>query len=196
MRFCRYCGVPIPQDSHFCPQCGKRLGRRPYPRFDRAVSLLKLNTPYPYFLLLILAGIAWMATNRSPAFDYSQLDWNIELSARTGPDDEGLYRQTVWLIAENRGTAPVKDIPVDLRVVADPANSAEITTRFKGRQFTLSEAGKPKPLTVILSDPIQAGTKRRYLFEGTVKAEPPFTVIYEFRDESRTKMLARYATEP
>jgi hypothetical protein len=195
MRFCRYCGVPIPEDSLFCPKCGKRLGRRPRPRLDRAVATLKLNTPYPYFAALLIAAAVWMILWRKPAFDYAHLDWSVELGERAGPDEQGDYRQTVWLIGENTGADAIQDIPVDLSVRIEPEAPAEITARFAGRRLTLSAAGKAIPLTLILGE-IPPGAKRRFLLEGTVRARPPFTVIYEFRDQSRKKVLARYATEP
>jgi hypothetical protein len=197
MRFCRYCGVPIPEDSLFCPKCGKRLGRRPHPLVDKTVATLKLNTPYPYFIVLLAAAGAWFLLSRShPAFDYSHIEWSVEPSARTGPDEDGAYHQNVWLVAENKGETPTQDIPVDLTIRIDPAAPAEITARFGGRNLALSAGGKPLPLSLILSDPIQAGSRRRFMLEGTIRAKPPFTVVYEFRDETRKRMLARYATEP
>jgi hypothetical protein len=137
-----------------------------------------------------------MVLNRKPKFDYSHLDWTFEVSSRTGPDDQGAYRQKLWLIAENTGAQTIQDIPMELHIRTDPPADAPISAWFAGKDFALNQKGRLKPLPVILTDPIQAGAKRRFQFEGTVTAKPPFTVIYEFKDESGKKLLARYAAEP
>ncbi|HEX4998344.1 MAG TPA: zinc-ribbon domain-containing protein [Terriglobia bacterium] len=199
MRFCRYCGAPIPEDSLFCPKCGKRLGRRPHPRLDRLVSVLRLNTPYPYFAILIVALVVWIVVARQPgipAFDYSQMEWSIEPKSRTGPDSEGAYHQIIGLVLENKSTDVQRDIPVELTVRVDPAKPADVSARFGGRDLALSAEGKPAPLTLLLVDPIQPGVKRLFPLEATIRAQPPFTVIYEFRDRDSKKTLVRYATEP
>src|SRR4029453_5081466 len=54
LMFCRYCGAHILEDSLFCAKCGKNLGRSTHPRIEKLVHVLRLNTPYPYFGILLI----------------------------------------------------------------------------------------------------------------------------------------------
>ena len=108
---------------------------------------------------------------------------------------ESLYQQSLSLVLENKGDKPFRDIPVDLVARIEPQKTAEIIAGFLGRRLVVMEAGRPLPLTVVLADPVDPGSKRRYLLEGAITAKPPFKVTFEVREEGKTNVLARYVVE-
>jgi hypothetical protein len=57
------------------------------------------------------------------------------------------------------------------------------------------KSGKALPLTVILSDEIRPGSKRSYLLEGSIQAQPPFRVTYEILEEGSDSVLANFTVE-
>jgi hypothetical protein len=75
-------------------------------------------------------------------------------------------------------------------VVAGLGNAASAL-----RKLVILQAGQPVPLVVILSDAIEPGAKRRYLLEGSIRAESPFKVTYEVRQEDSDALLASYVVE-
>src|SRR5262245_44752738 len=78
LMFCRYCGAHIAEDSLFCSKCGKRLGKRSHPRIEKTVRVLRLNTPYPYFALMLLLFASYMIGSRKTRVDYSHLKLTME----------------------------------------------------------------------------------------------------------------------
>ena len=192
--FCRYCGAAIAADSLFCPKCGKRLHASGNPRIERLIATLRLKTPYPYFLLLLVAFVAWAAWPKgTPA--YRQVKWSIEKDKVLDVPEEDLFEQSLSLVLENTGQKPVRDIPVDLVATIQPQKTAEIIVGFIGRRLEIMVGGRSLPLTVILADPIDPGQKRRYLLEGAITAKPPFKITYQVRQEGRSDVLASYTIE-
>jgi hypothetical protein len=193
--FCRYCGAAIASDSVFCPKCGKRLHASANPRLERLVAKLRLKTPYPYFLILVLVFITWAVWPRGTPTAYTSVKWSLEKDKVLDLSEENLFQQSLSLVLENKGDKPVRDIPVDLVATIKPQKTAEIVAGFIGRRLEIMQSGRSLPLTVILADPIDPGQKRRYLLEGSITAKPPFTVTYEVRKEGRSDVLASYTVE-
>jgi len=193
--FCRFCGAAIAADSVFCPKCGKRVNGSGSPRLERLVATLRLKTPYPYFLLLLIGFVAWAAWPRGTSAAYTQVKWSIEKDKVLDIPEEHLYQQSLSLVLENKGQKPVRDIPVDLVARIEPQKTAEVIAGFIGRRLVIMEGGKALPLTIILADPIDPGEKRRYLLEGAITAKPPFKVTYEVREENRPDVLASYVVD-
>src|SRR5215468_575817 len=118
--FCRYCGSNIPADSIFCAKCGKRLGTRENPQFERIVQKFRLKTPYPYAAVLISLFIVWAAWPSGSRADYSHLKWSFELDKKADNPAEHVYQQALSLVVENTGPAPSAEIPVELRAIIEP----------------------------------------------------------------------------
>src|SRR4051812_19186145 len=114
LMFCRFCGTQIPPDSLFCAKCGRRLGRKVHPRIEEIVARYRLNTPYPYFGLLLLLCVVWVVTARKPAFDYSQTKWSIEMDRKLDTPADNMYRESLSIVVENTGTKPLLGIPIEL----------------------------------------------------------------------------------
>jgi hypothetical protein len=112
--FCRYCGAAIAEDSLFCAKCGKRLGSKEYPRWNKVVQTLRLKTPYPYFVLLLALYIGWTLGPRQSHADISKLKWNIELDRKLDTPQNNLFQQSFSLVVENTGSTAVKDIPIEI----------------------------------------------------------------------------------
>ncbi len=193
--FCRYCGAAIAADSLFCPKCGKRLDTSGNPRVDRIVQKLRLKTPYPYFAVLLVSFVTWAAWPKGTSAAYAQVKWSIEQDKVLDLPQDNLFQQSLSLVLENKGNGPFRNIPVDLVARIEPQKTAEIIAGFLGRRLVVMQAGQPLPLTIILADPIDPGSKRRYLLEGAITAKPPFKVTYEVREEGRPDVLARYVVE-
>ena len=51
------------------------------------------------------------------------------------------------------------------------------------------------PLTLVLSDEIRPGSKRTFLLDGSIQAQPPFKVTYEVREEGTETVLADFVVE-
>lgn len=192
--FCRYCGSHIADDSRFCAKCGKRLGAREHPRLAKVVRTLRLNTPYPYFALLLLLFIGWVVGPRQTQADFSHLKWKIELDRKLNVPDENLFQQSLSLVVENSGSNAVQDIPIELTAKIAPQKRADVTAGFLGRKLMIMQGGRPNPLVIIL-DKVEPGTKRRYFVEGAIQAEPPFKITYEVREEDQAPILASYVVE-
>jgi hypothetical protein len=193
--FCRFCGAHLLDDSVFCAKCGKKLGRTVNPRVEKIVKVLHLRTPYPYAVFLFLVAAVWLATPHAAPADYSGLKWKFQIDRNVDVADSNLYQQGLSLIVENTGSKAIKEIRVDLRAIIEPAQPAEIAATFLGRKLLLMEGGKALPLTVVLSDEVQPGSKRSYLLEGSIQAKPPFKVTYELRQENSETVLANLAVE-
>ena len=193
--FCRFCGTHLLDDSVFCSKCGKRQGRAVNPRWEKAAKVLRLRTPYPYSILILLLVGIWAMSPHGPRVDYSGLKWTLEADRKLDLPDENLYQQGFSLILENSGTQAVREIPVDLSARIEPAQPAEIAASFVGTRLPIMERGKTSHLLVVLKDEVRPGTKRAYLLEGSVEAKAPFKVTYEVREEHSDKILANFVVE-
>ena len=193
--FCRYCGAGIASDSLFCPKCGKRLAGSGNPKIEEIINKLRLKTPYPYFALLLIAFITWALWPKPVPAAYTQVKWALEQDKVLDLPNESLYQQSFSLVLENKGSATVKEIPIDLVARIEPQKTAEVIAGFLGRRLTIMQGGHSLPLTIVLADPIDPGTKRRYLLEGAITAKPSFKVTYEVREEGRPDILASYVVE-
>jgi zinc ribbon protein len=193
--FCRYCGSHIADDSVFCAKCGKRLGTQENPQVENVVRKLRLRTPYPYFILLVALFVAWAAWPKGTRADYSHLKWSFELDKKVDVPAEHTYQQALSLVVENTGTAPVSEVPVELRATISPAKRAEVEADFLGRRLLILQQGHTLPLTVIIAGTIPSGVKKRILLNGNIQTEAPFKVTYELRDEDGRTVLASYVVE-
>jgi acetolactate synthase regulatory subunit len=80
-------------------------------------------------------------------------------------------------------------------LAADLAKLADVKAAFPGDQELLIKAGKPQPVDIVLNDAIPAGSKRRYVLDGSVQAIPPFKVTFlVLKDDTKT-VLASYVLE-
>ena len=192
--FCRYCGAHLLDDSVFCSKCGKNLGRG-NPRLEKASKILRLRTPYPYAIFLVLVVAVWALTPHAAPFDYTNLKWTLEANRKLDLPDENLFQQGFSLVLENAGSKAVRDIPVELSARIEPEQSAEIAATFLGTHLPIMERGKSLPLTVVLSDEIQPGGKRNFLIDGSIEAQPPFKVTYEIRAENSETVLTNFVVE-
>jgi len=196
--FCRFCGAYLLDDSLFCSKCGKSVGRTTHPQFEKISKILRLNTPYPYAAFLVLLVAVWgvwaMAPHGTP-FGYGDLKVTLQADRKLDLPDEHLFQQGFSLVVENTGNKVVRDVPVDLGVKINPPQPAEIYATFKGDRLPIMSAGKALPLTVVLSDEIQPGSKRTFLIEGSIDAQPPFNAVYEVRQENSETVLASFAVE-
>ena len=195
LMFCRYCGAHIQEDSLFCAKCGKSLGRRSNPRMERLVSVLRLNTPYPYAAILFALVASYVAFQPRKTFDYSQTKWSIEMDRKLDVADENLYRDSLSLVVENTGTKSIRGIPIELHARIEPAKLADVMAAFPGDREVLIKAGKPQPVAVVLNDAIPGGTKRRYAIDGSVQGIPPFKVTFDVVKDDTKTILASYVLE-
>ena len=193
--YCRFCGAPVLEDSLFCSKCGKKLRHGENPRWEKISKLLRLRTPYPYTILLILIVVVWAMIPKAAPADYTGLKWTFETNRKLDLPDENLFQQGLSLVLENAGSKPVKDIPVDFVARIEPPQPADIAATFLGNRLAVMKGGKALPLTVILSDEIRPGSKRSYLLEGMVQAQPPFRVTYEILEEGTDTVLANFTLE-
>ena len=193
--FCRYCGAAIAADSLFCPKCGKRLDAVRNPRIEAIVKTLHLKTPYPYFALLLILFVSWGLWPKPKPAAYTSVKWSIEQDKVLDVAQENLYQQSFSLVLENKGDVPVRETPVDVVARIEPQKTAEIILGFLGRRLDIMQGGKSLPLTIVLSDPVDPGTKRRFLLEGAITAKAPFRVTYEIREEGQPRVLASYVVE-
>jgi hypothetical protein len=193
--FCRFCGSHLLDDSVFCSKCGKRTGRAENPRLEKAAKVLRLRTPYPYSIMILLLVGIWAMSPHGPRVDYSNLKWTLEADRKLDLPDENLYQQGFSLILENSGTQPVREIPIDLSVRIEPAQPAEIAASFLGTRLPIMERGKASHLLVVLKDEVRPGAKRAYLLEGSIEAKAPFKVTYEVREEHSDTVLANFVVE-
>lgn len=196
--FCRFCGAHVLEDSLFCSKCGKSLGRKTHPTLDRISKRLHLRTPFPYAILLVLLVAGWLLSQelvpRAP-FDYANLTWTLQADRKLDLPDEHLFQQGFSLVVENTGSNTVREIPVELGVHIEPSQSADIYASFLGNRFPIMSGGKALPLTVVLSDEILPGSKRTFLVEGSIQADPPFSVVYEVRQENSETVLVKVAVQ-
>ena len=193
--FCRFCGAHLLPDSLFCAKCGKRTGQSENPQWERVSKTLRLRTPYPYAILLILLVTIWALSPHAAPVDYSNLKWTLSQNRKLDLPVENLFQQSLSLVLENSGSKAVKDIPVDFNARIEPSQPAEIAATYLGNRLTLMERGKEVPLGLILSDEVRPGSKRTFLLEGSIQAQPPFKVIYEVREEGTEKILADFVVE-
>jgi hypothetical protein len=193
--YCRYCGAQIADDSVFCARCGRRLGRRSHPRLEKLVRRLRLNTPYPYFALVLIVFVSrFFAPGESPV-DYSGLKVTLNVERNLDSPSDNFFQQSFSLHVENGGAKAIQRLPVELTARIEPAQPALVTASFRGQQLPIMEGGKPLPLVVVLSDQITPGAKHHFALGGAIQAQPPFTVTYEIRGEDSEPLLASYAVE-
>jgi len=192
--FCRFCGAHLLDDSVFCSKCGKNLGRE-NPRLEKITRTLRLRTPYPYAIFLILLVTVWALSPHAAPFDYGSLKWTLEANRKLDLPNESLFQQGFSLIVENGGSRAVREIPVDISARIEPPQPAEISATFLGNRLLLMEAGKALPLRVILGDEIHPGSKRNFLIDGSIQAQTPFRVTYEVRAEDTDQVLANFVVE-
>ena len=191
--FCRFCGTNVLDDSIFCAKCGKRLRGTGNPRLEKLSATLRLGTPYPYAVALILVVGLWAVfTSHADPVDYSHLQWTLKEDRKMDLPKSNLYQQLLSLVLENTGNKAVREIPVELRARIEPPQPAEIVATFRGTRWALMTAGKAIPLTVVLSDEVHPGSKRSFVIEGSVQAQPPFKVTYEVREEGSEAVLAHF----
>lgn len=192
--FCRFCGTAMPGDAAFCQKCGRK--QDPVVMDGPGNRLVRsLKTPYPYFGLLVVLFLVWVVAPRRSGADYSQIQWRLELDREVAFREDNLFRQSLWLILENKSTRLQQNIPIELRARIEPVQEAEVLAEFLGRKLVIYRGRSPLPLTVILGDAVQAGDKRRYFFGGSVQSKPPFKVTYEVRSEDDQSLLAVYTHE-
>src|SRR5215510_10428111 len=162
--FCRFCGSHIADDSVFCAKCGRRLGARAEnPRVAEIVRKLRLKTPYPYFILLVSAFIAWAAWPKGSRADYSHLKWSFELDKKNDVPAENLFQQALSVVVENTGPNAVENIPVELRATISPSKRADVEADFLGRRLLILQQGHTLPLTMIVAGTVPSGAKKRIL---------------------------------
>jgi len=183
------------EDSQFCAKCGKRLDRRSNPGFEKLASTLKLNTPYPYAIILFSLVASYFAFQPKKTFDYSHTKWSIEMDRKLDVADENLYRDSLSLIVENTGATLLRGIPIELQAKIEPVKKADVAAAFPSDKELLIKDGKPQPVDIILSDSIPAGTKRRFALDGTVQAIPPFKVTFVVLKDDAKTVLATYDLE-
>jgi hypothetical protein len=193
--FCRFCGAHIQEDSLFCAKCGKRLGQRSSPGFEKLASTLKLNTPYPYAIILFALVASYFGFQPKKTFDYSHTKWSIEMDRKLDVPDDNLYRDSLSLIVENTGTTLLRGIPLELQARIEPAKKADVAASFPADKELLIKEGKPQPVDIILSDAIPAGTKRRFALDGSVQASPPFKVTFVVLKDDAKTILTSYVLE-
>jgi hypothetical protein len=183
------------EDSLFCSKCGKRLGNRSNPGLDRLVTVLRLNTPYPYAIILFSLVASYFLLQPKKTFDYSQTKWSIEMDRKLDIPDDNLFRDSLSLVVENTGTKSLRGIPIELKAIIDPPKLADVKAAFPGDQEMLIKAGKAQPVDIVLNDAIPAGSKRRYVLDGSVQAIPPFKVTFEVLKDDTKTILASYVLE-
>jgi hypothetical protein len=128
-------------------------------------------------------------------YDYSQTKWSIEMDRKLDVPDDHLYRDSLSLVVENTGTKSIKGIPIELKASIEPAKLADVKAAFPGDSELLIKAGKAQPVDIVLNDSIPAGSKRRYVLDGSVQAIPPFKVTFlVLKDDTKT-VLASYVLE-
>jgi hypothetical protein len=192
--FCRFCGAHLLDDSVFCSKCGKNLGRD-NPRLEKLSKTLRLRTPFPYAIFLVLLVTIWALSPHAAPFDYGNLKWTLEQNRKLDLPNENLFQQGFSLIVENAGNKAVREIPVELSARIEPPQAAEISATFLGNQLLLMEKGKPLPLTVILGGEIHPTSKRTFLIDGSIEAQTPFRVTYEIRAADSEAVLANIVVE-
>ena len=137
----------------------------------------------------------WALTPHAAPFDYTNLKWTLEANRKLDLPEENLFQQGFSLVLENAGSKAVREIPVELSARIEPAQAAEIAATFLGNRLPIMERGKSLPLTVLLSDEIQPGSKRSFLIDGSIQAQPPFKVTYEIRAEDSETVLTNFVVE-
>jgi len=193
--FCRYCGSQILEDSLFCAKCGKRLGRKTHPRVEEVVARYRLNTPYPYFGLLLALCLVWVVTTRRPSFDYSQTRWSIEMDRKQDTPADNIYRESLSIVVENTGKTPLHGIPIELHAVIEPQKMADVVAVFPGDRELLIEGVLPRSVALVLSDAIAAGAKRRYVMDEIVQTQAPFKVTLKVIQDNSRVVLADHTFE-
>ena len=193
--FCRFCGAHLLDDSLFCSKCGKKTGRAENPQWDRVSKTLRLRSPYPYAILLVLLVMVWALSPHASPVDYSGLKWTLSENRKLDLPAENLFQQSFSLVLENSAGKAVKDIPVDFTARIEPQQPAEIAATYLGNRLTLMNRGKDMPLTLVLSDEVRPGNKRTFLLDGSIQAQPPFKVTYEVREEGTETVLADFVVE-
>jgi len=194
--FCRFCGAQILEDSQFCAKCGKRLGfRKANPRVEEIIARYRLNTPYPYFALLLVLCAVWVVTARRPAFDYSQTKWSIELDRKMDTPAENTFRESLSIVVENTGSKPLNGIPIELHAAIEPEKMADVVAVFPADRESLIEKGKARAVSIVLSDAIAAGAKRRYVMDEIVQTQAPFKVTLQVRKDDSKAVLTDHVLE-
>src|SRR5262249_15654232 len=118
-----------------------------------------------------------------------------ELDKKADSPADHLFQQALSLVLENTGPAPVSDIPIELQAKIEPAKRADVEADFLGRRLLILQQGHTLHLTVIIGGTGASGAKKPILQNGNIKAEPPFKVTYEVRDDDGRNILASYVVE-
>jgi len=97
--------------------------------------------------------------------------------------DDNLYRESLSLVIENTGTKTVRGIPIEVHARIEPQKPADVVVAFSGDRESVMEAGKPRPVGVVLSMPLQPGqtplcTRRQCSIRGAIQS-------HAGRDEGR-----------
>jgi len=171
------------------------LKQRENPRLESLVKTLRLNTPYPYAGILILLLVIWVNYPRKSTYDYSPIKWSIEMDSKVDVPDDKLFRESLSLVVENTGTKSIKGLPIEIHARIEPQKTAEVVAAFPGDRETVIAGGKPQPVALVLGDSILPGAKRRYAFDETVRAKPPFKVTLEIRENDARTILTSYVFE-
>jgi hypothetical protein len=188
--YCRFCGAQTPDDSRFCPKCGKRI-EDAAPRPESPPHRFGWRTPYPWAAILIVLFLSWAFYPRNAGdFDYASVELGIELDGRSSAPEQSLYRHHFSFVVENVGEAPIVEVPVELRAEVEAEGPVSVESEFLGRRLILVSEGRVDPLVVILSDDLAPGDKRRYPADGIVTGTPPFSVRYELIDPESKQVLA------
>jgi len=171
------------------------LKQRENPRLESLVKTLRLNTPYPYAGILILLLVIWVNYPRKSTYDYSPIKWSIEMDSKVDVPDDKLFRESLSLVVENTGTKSIKGLPIEIHARIEPQKTAEVVAAFPGDRETVIAGGKPQPVALVLGGSILPGAKRRYAFDETVRAKPPFKVTLEIRENDARTILTSYVFE-
>ena len=186
-------------DFQFSPnvdlRSSRKLDSQSRNKFDKLASTLKLNTPYPYAIILFALVASYFGFQPKKTFDYSHTKWSIEMDRKLDVPEDNLYRDSLSLIVENTGTTTLRGIPVELQAKIEPAKKADVAAAFPSDKELLIKEGKPQPVDIILSDSIPAGSKRRFALDGSVQAIPPFKATFiVLKDDAKT-VLTSYVLE-
>ena len=136
--------------------------------------------------------LLWVVQPRQSNMDYSRVHFELELEGVSGIPEENIFRHHLSLIVENVSAAPIREIPVEFRVLVEPERSGEVVTDFLGRRLVIYRGGDSLPLIVVLADLVEAQEKRRYTIDGIVTMTPPRTVTYEVLAEGTSEVLASF----
>jgi hypothetical protein len=197
LMFCRYlrradsCRQSVLRES-----VASALDERLIQRVEEVVARYRLNTPYPYFglLLAFCLGVggddtsAVSLTTRKPG---GASKW---IANRT-PRPTTLIGESLSIVVENTGKTPLHGIPIELHAVIEPQKMADVVAVFPGDRELLIEGGQSRSVALVLSDAIAAGAKRRYVMDEIVQTQAPFKVTLKVIQDNSRVVLADHTFE-